>query len=729
MPIIKKILRWIILIGVFALPFVCLYVANTLFFPHTMGKNYAFRVIVEIIAFAWLVLALTDGTYWPCRSRILGAFAIFVILIGIADAHGVNSFKSFWGNYERMDGWITIAHTFLYTVIIASVLQTKKLWILLFQTTLGVSIFVSILGFLQVADIGLSGRISTTFGNPSYLSVYMLFNIFIAALLWAQIGQNSKVNKRIWPSLYYGAIIACDTLTLSFTGTRGTILGLIGGSLLALTLYAFSHDTPKRLKNLAVAAIALTVLLSALLYYARDTPFIHRIDIIQRLATTSLEENTAKARILNWGVAWQGIKERPILGWGQENYTIVFNKYYNPQLYDLEQWFDRGHNIIFDWWVAGGTLGLLSYLFIFAALFWTLWRSRTYTAAERSILTGLFFGYFIHNLFIFDSITSYILFGTIMGYLVWREREVNQAKPMIKLDLISSGSMTFMVVAAIILAGGTVYVLNVPALKQNQALIEAIIPKSDAMQNLSYFKKAISYGAYGTQEVREQLVKVAMKVATYSNIPNNTKQKYLNTAVNEMMQQEKISPLDAGAPLSIGLVEKIYGDYDHAAVALQKAHELAPSKQTILLDLGLNARARGDTAKALQSLKEAYDLAPEFLQARILYATEAITSGNDALADSLLAPIVSTGEAATQGIAVAYGQRKKFAKIISIWSARITAQPQDVQAYLTLAAAYYSNGNSPQAVTTLQMLAKNVPGTTLQAQTFINQINNARKST
>ena len=730
MPITEKILRWIVLIGVFTLPFVCLYVGDRLLFPYVMGKNYLFRAIIEIITFAWLTLAFINEKYRPSRSWILGSIAIFATLMAIADAHGVNAYKSFWGNYDRMDGWITIAHLFLYTVIAASVLQTKALWIRLFQTTLGVSILVSILGFLQCAKIGFSGRIDTTFGNPSYLSVYMLFHIFIAALLWSQIYQAPKAVSRMRYSLCYGAIIACDTFALFLTGTRGTILGLVGGCLLALIIYTYTlgQRAPKRLKNTTIAVIALTVLFSAALYHARDSRFVQSIGFVQRLATISMQENSSKARLLNWGVALQGVKERPILGWGQENYTIVFNKYYDPQLYDQEQWFDRGHNIIFDWWVAGGTLGLLSYLFIFATLFWALWKDRVYTVTERSIISGLFFGYFVHNFFVFDNITSYILFGTMVGYIVWREWDAREATPLRQWGIIPSRAVPFTAVAAMLLACGAVYVLNVPALKQNRALIEAMIPKPDPMENLSYFKKAISYGAYGTQEVREQLIKFATKIAPYSKIPNNTKQQYLNTSVNEMTLQEKVSPLDSSVPLLIGVTEALYGDYDHAAVALQKAHELAPNKQTILFDLGLTAQARGDTTTALIALKKAYDLAPTFMHARLLYATEAIIAGNDAVADSLLAPIVSTGEAATQQIAVAYGSRKQFGKIISIWGAYIAVRPQDVQGYITLAAAYYADGNSPQAIATLEMLAKKVPASAAQAQAFINQINRAKTS-
>src|SRR5205085_82544 len=151
---------------------------------------------------------------------------------------------------------------------------------------------------------GLEARIDATFGNPIYFAIYMLFHVFIAAYLWAQLLQSERRQKWLWPSIFYGITILFDTMSVLFSGTRGTILG-----------------------------------------------------------------------------------------WGQENYAIVFDKYYDPRMYGQEPWFDRVHNIIFDWLVAGGFPGLILYLLIFAALLRVLWKADVFTLSERSILTGLLVGY------------------------------------------------------------------------------------------------------------------------------------------------------------------------------------------------------------------------------------------------------------------------------------------------------------------------------------------------
>ncbi|HWP61353.1 MAG TPA: O-antigen ligase family protein, partial [Candidatus Paceibacterota bacterium] len=521
---VEKVLRWIVLGGVFLLPAVALIVADGLFFPYITGKNFVFRIIVEIISFAWLALAICFPRYRPARSWILGTFALFVFIMAIADLQGVNPFKSFWSNFERMDGWITIMHTLLVVVVAACVLNTEQLWRKFFEWSLAVSLFVSMLGILQVGGFldfgsggtGLSARIDATFGNPIYLAIYMLFNVFIAALLWLQHGekrwersdaiticaglflpfiivamQSPAVAFKVFfvyifliglvyglmqtrRSAFLGVVIALDTMTLLLTGTRGAELGLIGGAVVALVLYAFSRESSKRFKLITAGSIATLVVLGGALYAARDVSFVQNIGFLQRLSSISLSDNTAQARFLNISMAWHGIEERPILGWGQENYAIVFDKYYDPRMYAQEQWFDRVHNIVFDWWVAGGTLGLLAYLSIFAATLWALWKSIAFSKREQAILVGLLVGYFIHNLTVFDNVTSYILFASVLGYIVFRVSHAQGNKPLFAREWVSGKSLPIVASVCGLLALGSVWYVNANAYAANLAILDGL---------------------------------------------------------------------------------------------------------------------------------------------------------------------------------------------------------------------------------------------------------------
>ena len=750
---LEKALRYVVLGGVFLLPFVCLLVTTSLFFPYITGKNFAFRVIVEVIAAAWLALALVSAQYRPQRSWVLGASALFILIMAIADAQGVNPFKSFWSNFERMDGWVTIAHLFVYTVVAASVMRAEILWRRLFQLNLIVSVFLTIDGLFQImgkaalgegGTSGLMARIDATFGNPIYLAVYMLFCIFVAALLWLQSWSERSKGDRAGISLWYGTVIVLDTIALFFTGTRGTMLGLVGGGVLALLIYAVLQGT-KQVRSYTVVTLIVLAVLGGGLKLAKDTSFVKSVGFLDRLASISLSDNTISARFLNMGIALQGVKERPVFGWGQENYAIVFDKYYDPRMYAQEPWFDRVHNIIFDWWIAGGTLGLLSYLAIFFAALWAIWRrstergsteasmpnvqknakgNRAFSAGEASILTGLLAGYFFHNLTVFDNVTSYIWFGTILGYIVWRSA-TNEAAPAIpQNDPLEYSALPYLALAAVLIAGGAVWLVNAQAFAQNRTLLKAIAPQATPLDNLTYFKQAAAYGSLGTQEVREQLAQGMSQMAGATSVSNDVKQQFYQVSVEQMQAQAIVSPLDARFPLFLGIIYGSVGDNADAATAFQQAHELSPRKQTIYFQIGQTALAQGNNADALAAFKTAFELDTNFTQARILYATVAIQTGREAIADELLAPAIQNDTAADPRILGAYVARKEYAKAAAIWQAHIAANPGDLQAYFTYAALEYQLGNRAVAIAALQAAEKYDPSITAQADPLIQQIKN-----
>jgi len=625
---LEKILRWIIICGVFAVPLIALVVTPSLEYPTVTGKSFAFRIIVEIILAAWVVLVLVHERYRPRQSLILGTFTVFVVVMAIADAHGVNPSDSFWGNFRRMDGWITLMHVFAYLVVASSVIASEKAWRTLFQVSLCASVIVSIYGLLQLTGIlplslggqaGLSARVDSTIGNPIFLAVYLLFHIFFAALLLYQTWVAQPTKERLAALLIYVAVILIDTTVLFFTGARGAMLGLIGGAVLTLIILAFVQGL-YRLRMMAVATLITIVFMGGCLSLARDTSLVQSTGSLHRLTTISLSDSTIKSRLVLMSIAWQGVKEKPILGWGQENYKVVFAKDYDPRMYGSEPWYDRAHNIILDWFVAGGVLGLLAYLSIFGATLWVLWMRNVLSIPERAILTGLLAAYTINNLAIFDTITSYILFATILAYIVFRERDTRGNVPLFAEKVVSPKTLWSVTVIVAIVTCGAIWRMNAVAISANRALVQAIAPQDTYTKNLGYLKQAIAYGSLGTQDARDILYLLAL-VLGGEEVPNEIKQQYFDTANRELQLQSVASPLDAHIPFSQGTLLNRYGDYAGAEIALQHAHELAPKMQLILFMMAENAHARGDYFKEFAYYREAYDLDPNNIQAAQLYTT------------------------------------------------------------------------------------------------------------
>jgi O-antigen ligase len=111
---------------------------------------------------------------------------------------------------------------------------------------------------------------------------------------------------------------------------------------------------------------------------------------------------------------WQGIKEKPLFGWGQGNQRAVYDKYHTDEITALEAPADRAHNTLIDLFVTSGVLGLASYLAIWVIVMLKLFKRHDKIAVM--IACGLI-AYFIHNLFVFDTIVSYMGFYTILAYV------------------------------------------------------------------------------------------------------------------------------------------------------------------------------------------------------------------------------------------------------------------------------------------------------------------------
>lgn len=706
---LNKTLANIIFGSILASLFIPFIVANNMFFPFITGKGFVFRIGMEIIFALWIVLALRDRSYLPRFSWILGTFAIFLGVMGVANFFGVYPYKSFWSNFERMDGYITLIHVFMYFVVTSAVLTTKKHWNIFFATSVSASVLMCVYGFLQLGGsikINQGGvRLDGTLGNAIYLAAYMLFNMFFAAYLWIQSRWPGVVRHSV-----FAVVILLQGIILYYTASRGVILGLIGGAFLSALLIAIFEKENKKLRRHALIGVAAVLVLIGGFFLARNTEFVTQSQTLGRFSSLSFDEIKNQGRYFIWPMAIQGFQERPLLGWGQEGFNYVFNKYYDARMYNQEAWFDRTHNVFLDWLVAGGVLGLGAYLALLIAVMVSVWRSSC-GVREKALLTGLVAAYVFQNIFAFDNITSYLLFFAIVAFL--HADRVREKAPLPWLDratnMFRSGSaenqQTFQGLAGavvLVVLVISLYFVNVKPISANLELLRALDPgRSTAVQSIGRFKNVFAKNTFASAEAREQMY-VALPQFQREEMPEATRIAFETLGTAELKKQVERTPQDTRYLLFLGSFLNRTRDFMGAIPYLERAAETSPQKQAVLFELAVSHINLKQYDQALAIFKKAFDAEPRFQDARIFYGIGALYAGKDALAQEILAPIDARERAFDERILSAYVTMSRWDRVIPIMKERVRFDDKNPQAYFSLAAAYLKAGDRFSAIAELQ---------------------------
>ena len=421
--------KWLIWFGLFLVLLTPLKVNLYLFYPYNSYKGLWFMGSVQFLFAVWLFLAFHDSNYRPKFNIILNLFILFLISATLSMLFGADPAASFWSNHGRMLGILMHVHLFALFLVCSSFFKTPEEWHKVFTIALVIAVPVSIWGIaayynihwilgifdiFQIVPVGAAelSQGGSTFGQTSFMGTYLLINLFIALYLIV----HTANKPRIIYGLFFFIVFAGLMLNPGGRAMRGAFF--IGLILMGLIYFIF-NSKQKYLRMGAVGALVSSFLLSFYLVFStfQEESFV-------RAKIMSLRG--MPGRLVNWESAWQAIKERPLLGWGFENFDIALYKYYDPRVmlnvdgYVGEAWHDRAHNIIIDSLIANGFLGtaLLFSLFISGCI--VIWhyylKENRIGFWEPTIITTLFFAHFIQNLTVFDMIGSYMLLFIVLAY-------------------------------------------------------------------------------------------------------------------------------------------------------------------------------------------------------------------------------------------------------------------------------------------------------------------------
>ncbi|MDB5245372.1 MAG: hypothetical protein JWN90_477 [Parcubacteria group bacterium] len=712
----KKVAYWVAVVALFVIPFLSLYVSNG-YFPFITGKNFGFRVLVEIAFGGWVILALADRRYRPRFSWPVLSYKLLVLWMIVADFLAVNPQKAFWSNFERMDGWVTLVHLLVFFVVLSSILTVNNLWRkwwLALITGAGLVTGYGLLQLMHFMPIHQSAdRIDATLGNAEYLAGYLLFAIAIT--LW----QAFETRDREYAWLKYGlfALTALEFIVLFATGTRATLFAIIGAGMVGSILWMI--ESGKQGRKGALAVLVALVLVIGGLFALRNTSFIQNSPNLNRLASTFSLKSALGTRITIWHMAVEGIKAEPVHGWGQEGYNYVFNTYYEPSLYGQEPWFDRAHDVFLDWLVAGGIPALLLFLSVLGTSLYALYRAPI-SRPGRIMLMSALIAYMIQGLAVFDNLFTYIPLIAILAYahsVSSRPLRMFETLPQLGETALNTVVAPVALVATLVI----IWFVNVPSVRASYDLIGALTPSNDAQTRFNYFKQAYADGSFANQEIAEQLVQFAPQVVSSAQVPDALRSEVAQYSVDQIGAVVAAAPRDTRLHLQYALLLRGIGSIDAAQAESAKARELSPNKQTVIIEQGIEAFQLGKYAAAQEYFAEAAKLYPGNKDAETYIAGSLIMEGNVAGAKAQLMKTYGTTSVNHPILLLAYYQTKDWKDLEEVVKQRLL-EMKDANTGYQLAAVYAQSGDLKSAIAQVRTTMLAHPETAAQGQSLLGQL-------
>lgn len=670
----QKLIRFL-RVGVYlALVTPLVYTGFTIY-PFIFGKTVFFRLVIEALIIPYGILLLRAPQYRPKRSPLRLAVLAYLGIMFIAALLGVDFWRSFWSNHERMMGIFTLGHVVALFLISQSVFRTRRDWQRLFGVSIGIAAVVSGIGILQyfrpILFANPGGRIWSTLGNYIYLASYALFHFFFALILFVQ--ERTWKKRAIW-----AGAAALFLLTFAMTQTRGAFVALGVGSLLLPVFYGLAAPTPR----VRAAMLALFILIGVsgiALWRERDAEWMRRIPQLSRL--TGITRAGGSARLLNWRIAANALLSHPLLGWGPENYYFAFNRFYDPQMYaysSYESWQDHAHNIFLDTGNESGLIGLISYLTLFGVSFVLLVRAVRRRAVDihtAAIGTTLLVVYFAQNFFVFDVLATWILFYLVLAFIASQTAE-ESAVPRARTP-IAIGALTFpqsvLVMGSSVIVVIAAYLANIsPLIVTATTVVAGRNYNQDFAGSMAKMEGALELPSPYKAESREEYGKLVMLALQTPGFPREAALKYLQRALSEFQKTVREHPRDAYARLTLAQWHFVAGNSLDAETELLQALSLSPARQQIYYALIRFYIIQGNMPRAVEFAKRMVDLAPN-IQISHWYYGEALARAGEK--DKGYAEMLGAlrGKFGPQGLAWAIPEMEYFVSLARETGATVEA--------------------------------------------------------
>lgn len=400
---------------------IAMHVICPLLFFTDLTRNPYFTQIVLLnvwVAFIWIVWL------WECWQNKMFLFpktaldwpwALFLLIVtaswGISFwSHEASFYPSMVAEGSR--NWIFLFLNWIAVYYLAVTIDEKWrerfIWI-----TIWVGVFASIYGLMQFYGIEqiwqktltpFANRPVSTFGNPNFLSSYLLLLIPLLFVYFI----FKKESWTVWTSFAF--LIICLTGVIS-TMTRSSWVGTLAAMAMLPLMPIIRETVKKNAKRFQIFAVILAL---CLIFWPKShlggySPLGRLLEI--KNVKQSGGYGPWHQRIMIWSCCWMMVKDHFLFGKGWGLLELFYPYYQGKMLYDpifrnFRTHANNAHNEFLEIWSQTGLIGMGLYVWLWIVLiYYGVKTVRQFSAnqPEKSMLawalTASAVGMFVDNFF------------------------------------------------------------------------------------------------------------------------------------------------------------------------------------------------------------------------------------------------------------------------------------------------------------------------------------------
>jgi O-antigen ligase/tetratricopeptide (TPR) repeat protein len=339
--------------------------------PFVVSKAILSHGLSYLLAAILIGLVIWFGADFVVRSWLHAPVLAFLLVSGAASALAVNPFLALFGTHARMLGMASVLDfVVLYFAIVLLVRSRAD------AIAIAVAAFAGSCAVLAYEAVQILGRDPyrwnidsvqrpfSSLGEATALAQYLTV-LAMGALTLGLFIERIRLSLRV-ALLTYSAMLL---LGAAATGTRSALVGLAAGCAVLVLLVWNGHPSRwARVISLIGAATALAAVAALLLFSPLGARLAATIDAgaVDNEEVLARLEPSASGRIALYGIGLGIVRERPLLGYGPDNFVVGVPRYRPEQAPDLvrQGLASSAHSWAVQVATSSGVVGLLCFVAI-----------------------------------------------------------------------------------------------------------------------------------------------------------------------------------------------------------------------------------------------------------------------------------------------------------------------------------------------------------------------------